>query len=155
MGLSASASFAQFAGKAQTSKNPAINPDNPALPQGGVTLPGQDQLTPEQALGIMQLRALQSRTRGQVRTGIPQFIPMGPQGLMAPGNYSATPTSNSTRKSSSQKRAEARQARDEEKKNAADDDAKAKKSKTKKAKPVKNTKPAKKAKADEKPPADK
>lgn len=156
LGLPANVAVAQITGKAQPSNNPTNGPDNsapqaPALPQGGVTLPGQNQLTPQQALGIAQLRALQSRGRGQVRTGFPQFIPMGPQNLMAPDQYQADPTSTaSARKSSSQKRAEARQARDEQKKNAVGDD-KAKKAKAKKAKPVKNTKPAKKPKADEKP----
>ena len=65
------------------------NAANAAAANGGTlvpgigTLPGQTQLTPQQLMGIAQLRALQSRGRGRgVRTGYPQYIPMGPQNMM-------------------------------------------------------------------------
>ena len=112
---------------------------------------GQAQLTPEQALGIAQMRALQSRRRGQVRTGVPQFIPMGPQGMTGPFDASFGAASMTPEQSSSQKRAEARQVRDE-KKRAARDNAKTAggSKKAKKAKPDAKAKAADKAKSDKK-----
>lgn len=120
----------------------------------------QTQLTPEQFQDMATLRYLQSRRRGQVRTGVPQFIPFGPQAMMPPGNMQIDDQGgDSTRKSSTQKRIEARKVRDEQKK-AAREEALAKKAKNgkpdtkdaakaKKAKPdTKDAAKAKKAKAD-------
>jgi hypothetical protein len=39
-------------------------------------VPNQN-LTPQQMQSLMMMRALQGRGRGQVRTGYPQFIPLG------------------------------------------------------------------------------
>jgi hypothetical protein len=124
------AACAQFSGTPKQSKNPAMKNDGPVLLPGlGVPQTAQNQqLTPEQAIGIMQLRALQGRGRGQVKTGLPQFIPMGPQ-LMGPGSFNAPQQDNqqgAERKSSAERRAEARKAR-EEKNAQAREEAKAKK----------------------------
>jgi hypothetical protein len=113
-------------------------------------LAGQTQLTPQQALGIAQMRAL-SRGRGQVRTGYPQYIPMGPENMMAaPVAGSNNTQQASAGKTSAQKRMDARQARDEQKK-AAREDAKAKGAKGKNANAknvkAKNAKVAKKVAA--------
>ncbi len=145
--------------------NPAVNPSNNSvlLPGLGTSPLAQSQLTPEQFQGMAQLRYLQSRRRGQVRTGYPQFIPFGPEAMMP---MAGTPMDNqgadTTRKSSAQKRMEARKVRDEQKK-AAREEAAAKKAKNgkpdkkdlakaKKAKPAKPEKndaaKFKKAKAD-------
>jgi hypothetical protein len=111
-------------------------------------LAGQTQLTPQQALGIAQMRAL-SRGRGQVRTGYPQYIPMGPENMTATpvGGPSNGQQVSGAGKTSAQKRMEARQARDEQKK-AAREDAKAKGAKGKNANAknlkAKNAKVAKK-----------
>ncbi|MEX2112429.1 MAG: hypothetical protein WD845_04545, partial [Pirellulales bacterium] len=43
--------------------------------------PGQQNLTPEQLRSIMVYRALQSRGSGQVRRGVPQFVPFGSLGF--------------------------------------------------------------------------
>ena len=134
---------------------------NPALTPGlGGSPTGQSQLTPEQFQGMAQLRYLQSRRRGQVRTGMPQFVPFGPDAMMPPGDMQADDQGgDSSSKSSTQKRIEARKVRDEQKK-AAREDAAAKKAKNgkpdkkdaakaKKAKPDKDdAAKAKKAKAD-------
>jgi hypothetical protein len=125
---------------------------------GGSPL-AQSQLTPEQFQGMAQLRYLQSRRRGQVRTGVPQSIPFGPDAMTPPGDLQADDDGGATsRKSSTQKRIEARKVRDEQKK-AARDDATAKKAKNgkpdkkdaakaKKAKPDKKDANVKKAKDD-------
>jgi hypothetical protein len=115
-------------------------------------LPGQTQLTPQQLMGIAQLRALQSRGRGRgVRTGYPQFVPMGPQNMMGSPMLDGDPSQSAggEAKTSTQRRMEARQAREEQKR-AARDDAKAKgAAKGKNAKNVKNAK-AKNAKVAQK-----
>ena len=147
--LTATASFAS----AQV-VNPALVPDL------GSSQLAQAQLTPEQFQNMAQLRYLQSRRRGQVRTGVPQFIPFGPGAMMPPGNMQMDDQGgDSSRKSSTQKRIEARKVRDEQKK-AARDEALAKKAKNgkpdkkdaakaKKDKPdTKDAAKAKKAKAD-------
>lgn len=93
------------------------NGDNstPIIPPGvGGTATGipQTQLTPQQLQSIMMMRALQGRSRGQVRTGVPQFIPMQPGGM--PNPYDGTGFDDGyvpTTRSSAQRRMEARQAR--------------------------------------------
>jgi hypothetical protein len=132
------------------------NAANAAAANGGTlvpgvgTLPGQTQLTPQQLMGIAQLRALQSRGRGRgVRTGYPQFVPMGPQNMMSPPVLNSSQGTGGEAKTSTQRRMEARQAREEQKR-AARDDAKAKgAAKGKNAKNVKNVK-AKNAKVAQK-----
>jgi hypothetical protein len=132
-----------------------VNP--PSVPNVGNA---QAQLTQQQFQDMATLRYLQSRRRGQVRTGVPQFIPFGPQAMMPPGNMQMDDQGgDSDRKSSTQKRMEARKVRDEQKK-AAREEAVAKKAKNgkpdkkdaakaKKAKPAaKDAAKAKKAKAD-------
>ena len=132
-----------------------VNP--PSVPNLGNE---QAQVTQQQFQDMATLRYLQSRRRGQVRTGVPQFIPFGPQAMMPPGNVQADDQGgDSDRKSSTQKRIEARKVRDEQKK-AAREEALAKKAKNgkpdkkdaakaKKAKPAaKDNAKAKKAKAD-------
>jgi hypothetical protein len=104
----------------------------PVVPQP--FLPSQN-LTPQQQQALY-LRSLQSRSRGGVRTGYPQFIPFG-EAASAPVIYdeaAATPSSKDT----AQKRAEKSKAREERKKAAAEE-AKAKKAKAVK-KPVKDAK---------------
>jgi hypothetical protein len=136
-------------------KNPVLDPNS-----GNSPLAAQAQLTPEQFQNMAQLRYLQSRRRGQVRTGVPQFIPFGPGAMMPPSDMQMDDQGGgSDRKSSTQKRMEARKVRDEQKK-AAREDALAKKAKNgkpdkkdaakaKKAKPAaKDNAKAKKAKAD-------
>lgn len=116
-----------------------------AIPQPGTAVP-QNQLTPEQMKNIMMMRALQNRGgRGQVRTGVPQNIGLGPQGTMPfdGGGYDQSDTS--TRKSSSQRRAEARAAREEQKRNGAVD-PKDKKALAEKAKADKKALATKRAK---------
>jgi hypothetical protein len=134
---------------------------NPALVPGlGGSPLAQSQLTPEQFQGMAQLRYLQSRRRGQVRTGVPQLVPFGPDAMMPPGDLPVDDQGgDSSRKSSTQKRIEARKVRDEQKKAARDDaaDKKGKNgkpdkkdaAKAKKAKPdTKDAAKAKKALAD-------
>ncbi|HEY2892595.1 MAG TPA: hypothetical protein VGJ16_00220 [Pirellulales bacterium] len=135
------------------------NAANAAAANGGTlvpgigTLPGQTQLTPQQLMGIAQLRALQSRGRGGgVRTGYPQYIPMGPQNMMGPPALGANSSQGTggEAKTSTQRRMEARQAREEQKR-AARDDAKAKgaaKGKNAKNAKAKNAKVAQKATAE-------
>jgi len=128
LGLSQTA-FAQFSGG--TGQLPTL----PQMPNNGGIQGGN--LTPDQLRNIMALRALQARGmgRGQVRTGVPQFIPFGSGNINGGGINNGSfgmpdqsqQQSGSTRKSSSQKRAEARAAREEEKK------AKAEAAKEKKA----------------------
>jgi len=117
-----------------------------AIPQAGAGVP-QNQLTPEQMQSIMMMRALQNRGgRGQVRTGVPQDIGLGPQGGTMPldgGGYNQS--DSSTRKSSSQRRAEARAAREEEKRGGAAD-PKDKKALAEKAKADKKALATKRAK---------
>ena len=98
-------------------------------------------ITPQQQQALY-LRALQMRGRGQVRTGYPQDIQMGPgaSGFVQPEQQPDT-----TQNSASQKRIEAREARDEQKR-AARDEAQAKKAKVVK-KPTKELP----AKAEKKP----
>jgi hypothetical protein len=116
------------------------------IPQVGTSVP-QNQLTPEQMQSIMTMRALQNRGgRGQVRTGVPQDIGLGPQGGVMPfdgGGYDQSDTS--TRKSSSQRRAEARAAREEQKRGGAID-PKDKKALAEKAKADKKALATKRAK---------
>lgn len=117
------------------------------IPQAGTGMP-QSQLTPEQLQGVMMLRGLQNRGggRGQVRTGVPQDIGLGPQQGMMPfdgGGYDQSDTS--TRKSASQRRAEARAARDEQKRGGAVD-PKDKKAQAEKAKADKKALAAKRLK---------
>jgi hypothetical protein len=132
-----------------------VNP--PSVPNAGNS---QAQLSQQQFQDMATLRYLQSRRRGQVRTGVPQFIPFGPQAIMPPGNMQMDAQAGDTdRKSSTQKRIEARKVREEQKK-AAREEALAKKAKNgkpdkkdaakaKKAKPnKKDNAKAKKAKAD-------
>ena len=133
---------AQFAGGATPNAGPVMVP--------GAQIVGPQQLTPQQALGIAQMRAL-ARGRGQVRTGYPQYIPMGPQNMMgAPAAPAADMQQASSSKTSTQKRIEARQAREEQKR-AAREDAKAKAAKGKNANgknvKAKNAKVAKTANA--------
>jgi hypothetical protein len=132
------------------------------IPQNGGAGVPQNQLTPEQMQGVMMLRGLQNRGgRGQVRTGVPQDIGLGPQQGMMPfdGGFYDQPDASS-RKSSSQRRAEARAAREEQKRaggaNPKDKKALAEKAKAdKKALAEKRAKEAaeKKAKAAGKKPA--
>jgi hypothetical protein len=96
-------------------------------------------LTPQQQQALY-LRSLQMRGGGQIRTGYPQNIQMGPQ---AGGFVQSEQPQDTTQKSSTQKRIEARKARDEQKR-AARDEAQAKKAKAVK-KPIKEA-PAKAAK---------
>lgn len=153
LAVSASLASAQVV----TSGNPTVN--NPTLPPNSPELV-QSQLTQQQFQDMATLRYLQSRRRGQVRTGVPQFIPFGPQAMMPPGNMQMDDQGgDSDRKSSTQKRIEARKVRDEQKK-AAREEALAKKAKNgkpdkkdaakaKKAKPEpKDAAKVKKAKAD-------
>jgi hypothetical protein len=82
--------------------------------------------TPQQMQGMINMRALQMRGGGQVRTGYPQDIQFG---APTQQNYSQVEDqANQDRKASTQKRIEARKAL-EEKKKAARDEAKAKKAK--------------------------
>ena len=110
-----------------------INNGGPlVIPGMGTSSVPQTQLTPDQLQSIMMMRALQNRGRGQVRTGVPQFVPMGPQGMMGgfdDGSGAYDQSGGSVRKSSTQRRAEARQARDEQKRATAGGDAKSKKAK--------------------------
>jgi hypothetical protein len=142
-----------------TSGNPAAV--NPALQPNAVNPNlAQSQITQQQFQDLATLRYLQSRRRGQVKTGVPQFVPFGPGAMMPPGDMQMdSQDGDSDRKSSTQKRIEARKVRDEQKK-AARDDAAAKKAKNgkpdkkdaakaKKAKPAaKDNAKAKKAKTD-------
>ena len=94
---------------------------NPASAQ---VAPGQ-QMTPQQMQAIINMRALQMRGGGQIRTGYPQDIQFG----APPVDYSQQEQqANPDRKAATQKRIEARKAA-EEKKRAARDEAKAKKGK--------------------------
>jgi hypothetical protein len=123
------------------------NPAAAKLPNSSSAELAQSQLTQQQFQDMATLRYLQSRRRGQVRTGVPQFIPFGPQAMMPPGNMQMDDQGgDSDRKSSTQKRMEARKVRDEQKK-AAREEALAKKAKN--GKPdKKDAAKAKKAKAD-------
>jgi len=97
------------------------------IDQSGVNNLPNRQLTPEQMQSIMLYRALQSRGRGQVRTGVPQFIPLGMGGFV-PIPQTAAPADqqpDTAKKSSLEKRIEARKAA-EEKKRAAREAKKAK-----------------------------
>lgn len=141
---------------------PAVGGTPIPIPQNGGAGVPQNQLTPEQMQGIMMLRGLQNRGgRGQVRTGVPQDIGLGPQQGMMPfnGGFDDQPDTSS-RRSSSQRRAEARAAREEQKRagaaNPKDKKALAEKAKAdKKALAEKRAKDAaeKKAKATGKKPA--
>jgi hypothetical protein len=104
------------------------------------------QLTPEQLQTMMLYRALQSRSGGQVRRGIPQFIPLGMPGMMPypQATPAADAQADTPRKSSLEKRIAARKAA-EEKKRAAREAKKAK---------AKQKGGAKKAKADKNADAD-
>jgi hypothetical protein len=113
-----------------------VNDAPPVLNAPTLPVPAGSNLTPQQMQSIMQYRYLQSRGRGQVRTGYPQFVPFGQPGMgMFPdGGGMAAPEEEpaTTRKSSTQKRIEAKKAA-EEKKRATRDAQKAK-AKKKKAK---------------------
>ena len=87
--------------------------------------PGQS-MTPQQMQGIINMRALQMRGGGQVRTGYPQDIQFGApqQGFSQVEEQQA----NQDRKAATQKRIDARKAA-EEKKKAAREEAKNKKGK--------------------------
>jgi hypothetical protein len=120
--LLAGQALAQFSQRANGSgaSTPTVKGGTPIAVPGVVPTP-QGQPTPEQMRDIMTMRALQNRGgRGQVRTGVPQIIGLGPQPMLGPvggGNYDDANTS--TRKSSSQRRAEARAAREEQKRGGA------------------------------------
>ncbi len=94
-------------------------PNGGMLPLGGMNqgLPGQN-LTPQQLQQMMLMRAMQSRGRHGVQTGIPQSLPFGSSGFGAPPVQfpSEDQASTSQRSSSSQKRAEARKVREDQKK---------------------------------------
>ena len=109
-------------------------PNGGMLPFGGMNqgLPGQN-LTPQQLQSMMLMRAMQSRGRRGVQTGIPQSFPFGSPGFGAPPVElpSDSQASAGQKTSSSQKRAEARKAREDQKKTDREQ------GKAKKAKPVK------------------
>jgi hypothetical protein len=87
-------------------------PSPTTLPAPGAV----QQLTPEQVRDILWLRALQNRRRGQVRTGVPQFVPFGnPWSFGTPMQPSAGADQQARKQTSAQRRAEARAAREEEK----------------------------------------
>ena len=98
--LTASTSFVS----AQVVYSGSASPQNPALLPGlGTSALAQSQLTPEQFQNMAQLRYLQSRRRGQVRTGVPQSIPFGPDAMMPLGDMQMDDQGgDSSRKSSTQ-----------------------------------------------------
>jgi hypothetical protein len=104
----------------------------PAFQFPGTNLPpGMQSLTPDQVRSIMMYRALQSRggTSGQVRTGVPQFIPFAPLGFYNPQATGAVDPqqqqADAKKQSARERRIAARKAA-EEKKRAAREAAKAK-----------------------------
>jgi hypothetical protein len=112
----------------------------------------QTNLTPDQMKSIMLYRALQQRGGRGVRTGYPQFIPMGMGGMMpypqaGAGTGVVQPQVDTSKQDAKQRRIEARKAAEEKKKAA----KAAKAAKLKDAKAKKAAKPAAPAKDD--PPA--
>jgi hypothetical protein len=118
------------------------NGQQPTLPQqtfssgtngANAVIPGTPQFTPQQLQSMMIMRAMQGGMRNQVRTGIPQNIPLGNTGMMGgPAPVQTLPSASATtQKSSGNKKDNARASR-EEKKRAAKEAAKAKKEKAKK-----------------------
>ncbi|MGD9723100.1 MAG: hypothetical protein AB7O59_16985 [Pirellulales bacterium] len=165
-GVSASA-HAQFVPKTPTNAGTAVA--NAAANQAGVAaanngavkpvipgtiVPGGQTMTSEQMQAIMMYRALQMRGRGRVRTGMPQFIPLGGMGYdeqqfqqqqqmmngagggAGGGGGSADPA-DAKKQEIKQRRIEARKAA-EEKKRAAREAAKAKARQKAAARPAKN-----------------
>jgi len=133
---SCSALFAAQAANGVGAPADGVNDAPPVLSAPTLPVPAGSNLTQQQMQSIMQYRYLQSRGRGGVRTGYPQFVPFGQPGMgMFPdGGGMAAPEEQpaTTRKSSTQKRIEAKKAA-EEKKRATRDAQKAK-AKKKKAK---------------------
>jgi hypothetical protein len=126
-------------GGATKAKGTVQTPSGFEIPVGN--LPGGNQnLTPEQIQSIMLYRALQARGGGQVRRGVPQFIPLGVPGMLPypQANGTADPQADTGRKRSLEKRIEARKAAEEKKraareaKKAKQKDAAAKKAKLRK-----------------------
>ena len=117
--------LAQIVSGANAAANGQSDPQALNLPAVNIPQPNSN-LTPAQWQSMIQLRALQSRGRGQVRTGIPQDIPLGQPGMQFP-QMDAQPehAPDAARKSSLDKRIAGRKAA-EEKKRAARDAAKAK-----------------------------
>lgn len=139
---------------AKSNKTPATPKDAPTAPPV-FTIPvpqvPQTNLTPEQMKQIMLYRALQQRGGGRgVRTGYPQFIPMGMGGMMPypqAGAGTVQPQVDTSKQDAKQRRIEARKAAEEKKKAAkAAKAAKLKDAKAKKAAqaagPAKDTPPA-------------
>lgn len=114
-----------------------VNDAPPVLNAPTLPVPAGSNLTPQQMQTIMQYRYLQSRGRGQVRTGYPQFVPFGQPGMgmfpADPGMAVQEEDPPTTRKSATQKRIEAKKEA-EEKKRASRDAQKAKAKAKKKAK---------------------
>ncbi len=126
--LLAAEASAQFSGNVQ----------QPVMPQQtfpGTVVPNPSQLSPQQFQSMMLMRAMQNGGRHQVRTGFPQNIPLGNNGMMGGGAPQQMPMNaqpaTSTKKSSSKKKSDALASR-EEKKRAAKEAAKAKKEKASK-----------------------
>jgi hypothetical protein len=116
-----------------------------SLPLPGSNFPGGQNLTAEQMKTIMAYRYLQSRGGGgQVRRGMPQFIPFGygngPQDMQAQqaggAGPAASPTSDrdAKKQEAKQKRVEALKAAAEKKKAARD--ARAQQRKAQQGQPV-------------------
>jgi len=110
-------------------QNSPTNGAGVTLPLPGTNLPGGQNLTPDQMKAIMAYRYLQSRGgSGQVRRGVPQFIPFGygnaPQGVQAQQAGGADPAASTTsdrdakKQEAKQKRVEALKAAAEKKKAA-------------------------------------
>ncbi len=131
--LLAAGASAQFSGNGQ----------QPVMPQQtfpGTVVPNPSQLTPQQFQSMMLMRAMQNGGRHQVKTGFPQNIPLGNNGMMGGGApmqqmpMSAQPAASTKKSKYSKKKSDALASR-EEKKRAAKEAAKAKKEKaSKKAK---------------------
>ena len=126
--------WAQFSGNGQ----------QPVMPQQmfpGTVVPNPSQLSPQQLQSMMLMRAMQNGGRHQVRTGIPQNIPLGNIGMMGGGAPLQMPVDTkpaaTAKKSTSKKKLDAQAAR-EEKKRAAKEAAKAKKEKAAKKSKDKN-----------------
>jgi hypothetical protein len=119
-----------YAADAAAQNAPASGGNKISLPLPATNLPGgQQNLTADQMKAIMAYRYLQSRgSGGQVRRGVPQFIPFGygngPQDIQAQqaggADPAASPTSDrdAKKQEAKQKRVEALKAAAEKKKAA-------------------------------------
>jgi hypothetical protein len=150
IGCSACAAVVAWSLTAATAApQPASGTPNPSgLPAAAPV----QQFTPDEMRTIIWWRALQKRGRGQVRTGVPQFVPFGnPWSFGMPMQPSTQAEPRAKDKTSAQRRAEARAAREEEKR-VAREKAKAKREAAAKARAQAQAKG--KAKDEPQPPAE-